>query len=201
MVRPRNAQGPGARPQFYRRSRWERGIVTMASILPVFDFTREWIAWIRSSPAVEVRPRSKNRYQPPYSPSVAIVPSSLSSPNREPASVSCAGLGAGDAAGGGGHLRQWTRPGTGILGCGSARLAGPDASGGTTAPAIGRVPPFRRGDFAVSAGCGVGSLSRQPMASTRRSRRTLIPGSGTPRMERAPSFRFGLKRSRNRMNC
>ena len=34
---------------------------------------------------------SKNRYQPPYSPVVDIVPGSLSSPDREPASVSCGG--------------------------------------------------------------------------------------------------------------
>ena len=40
----------------------------------------------------------------------------------------------------------------------------------------------------------------QPIASTRRSRITLMPGIGTPRIARAPSFRLAPKRSRCRIN-
>ena len=144
---------------------------------------------------------SPNRCQRPYSPGVAIVPGSLSSPDREPASVSCAAASDGDAAGGGVNFGRWNWTEMAVLADGQLTFGPRDAPGGPGGQLIGRVLPFRRGDFAGSACGSMGSLSRQPMASTRRSRRTLIPGSGTPRMGRAPSFRFGLKRSRNRMNC
>ena len=54
---------------------------------------------------------SPNRCQPPYSPTVKIVPGSLSPPNREPASVSCATASDGDAAGGGFSYRDGIGPG------------------------------------------------------------------------------------------
>ena len=92
------------------------------------------------------------RCQPSYSPSVEIVPGSLSSPDREPASVSCAAASDGDAAGGGVNFGRWNWTEMAVLADGQLTFGPRDAPGGPGGPLIGRVLPFRRGDFAGSAG-------------------------------------------------